>query len=238
MVLRKAVIGLLALSVLLLCQCFSQQPSPKSRKLVLEGAANCRELGGLEVKGGRVRPGWVYRTNTLEGLTDADLTRMKGLGIRTLIDLRLAHGHYERADRPEFVRSVAHLYWLPMNVDNSPEGYRRLPERHIKQMRELFTILSGRDAYPVLYHCHAGKDRTGIVTALLLELLGAERQTILGDYLSSRDNGAEFDVRKEWLEGLWSGVDAAGGIDAYLDRLGIPSAQRQAVRSLLVVPAR
>lgn len=231
---RRALLSLMA-ACLLVCQCYSK---PQSRKVTLQGVANARELGNIPVKGGHLRSGWVYRTNSLYKLTNSDVRHLKQLGIRSLVDFRLDADRLQHPDRPEFIQSLAHVYWLPMSVETSPRGYRQLPEQHPRQIRELFEIFSKRDSYPLLYHCAAGKDRTGIVTALLLDLLGADRKIIMADYMASQENGAKFYVQADWMQALLTAVDAAGGIDAYLDRYGVTKVQRKAICSLLIRPGK
>lgn len=229
--------GLACLSLCLLLVPFLHRPDTRSRKLPLEGARNTRELGTIPVRGGQVRPGWVYRANSLEKLSDADVQILTRAGLRSVIDLRTRAVRTRHPDRAELLKTLQHVYLLPMEVHTSAGGYRRLPEDYSTEFRQLFGIFARRENYPLLYHCTAGKDRTGIVSALLLELLGAERPQIMADYLASRDNGRQFHVRREWLEGLLMAVDGAGGIDAYLERHGIAAPQREQIRRLLIVPA-
>lgn len=161
---------------------------------MLEGAFNFRDLGGLPLAGGgRLREGRLYRSDTLQALTAADVDLLVGrLGLRTVVDLRLAaevegEGRGLLAGRPEvrFVdaplamartegiapeRVLEHLYEECLQSDSLPRAVER--------------IAAHADA-PTLFHCAAGKDRTGIVAALVLALAGVEREAIVADYLRS-----------------------------------------------------
>ncbi len=211
-------------------------PLTEQRKIPLQGATNTRELGDIPVRGGRVRAGWVYRSNALYTLTESDVERLKRADIRAVVDFRMEPDHSQKADRPDFVEGLDHVYWLPMTLTTSPSGYRTMPDKFPTQFRQLFEVFADEDNYPLIYHCAEGKDRTGIATALLLELLGADRQVILDDYMASQDNGPRFVVDAEWIKGSLAGVDADGGIENYLERRGVPRAQQEAIRQLLIVP--
>jgi len=214
----------------------ASSPLSEARRVPLQGVRNARELGGIPLAGqAHVRPGWVYRTNSLFALTDSDMTRLQQLGIRSLIDFRLDWDRIKHPDRPDYLPRLAHYFWLPMTLNTTPAGYRKMPDEYAEQIRELFHIFAQSENYPLLYHCAEGKDRTGIATALLLELLGADREQIVDDYMASLANGKKFYVEEAWIRGLLEGVDAAGGIDNYLDLHGVPREDREAIRRLLIV---
>lgn len=222
------------LMMLLFCLPLLASPLPEARRLRLETVANARQLGGIPVRGGVVRAGQVYRSNALAGLTPADQETLRKIPIRTVIDFRLEADRQGRPDPPSYVKSLAHTFWLPMDVQTSPEGYREMPEKHSEQIRQLFHVFAEPDNYPLLYHCAEGKDRTGIVSALLLEMLGASRDQIQEDYLASLSSGERFYVDTKWLNGLFEGIDKSGGIEPYLDLLRVSLEDRTQIRRLLV----
>ncbi|MBS2036250.1 tyrosine-protein phosphatase [bacterium] len=209
-------------------------PGWQERRVPLQGVVNARQLGGILVPGGRVRDGWVYRSNSLYALSDLDKVRLRQLGIRSLIDFRLDWDRKKHPDRPDFLTELQHYYWVPMTLTTSPTGYRKMPDEYPRQIQEFFHILAEADNYPLIYHCAEGKDRTGITSALLLELLGADRPTILADYMASRAAGPRFQVDESWMQGVFEAVDEAGGIDSYLEQHGVPRQELESIRRLLI----
>ena len=204
------------------------------RRVSLERAPNTRELGGIPLRTGTFRKGMVYRSGALCFVTPSDSQALAALKIRTVLDFRTATEiTRDGPDRPDLVTTS-----LPMRLRFlGAAGYASLPRDFSPQFRSVFSILSRSESYPVLYHCAVGKDRTGIVTALLLELLGADRPTIMDDYLQSARNSRRLFVRAGWLEGLFGAIDAPpGGIEAYLGSLGIDGGTRTAIRTLLIEP--
>ncbi len=172
----------------------------------LEGTLNLRDLGGYPGLGGRtVRWGLVFRSDALHALTDADRDALRRIGLRVIYDLRKAH---ERARQPTAL-TVDHGHrdvHLPVDDDPMAEPGRdlmdqildgTLPEADDAYVIDIYAsvLLKGAAAYgrllthltedgglPALFHCAAGKDRTGIAAALLLSVLGVDEETILDDY--------------------------------------------------------
>jgi protein-tyrosine phosphatase len=167
------------------------------RRVPFEGITNFRDLGGYRTRSGeRARWGLVFRADSLHGLSPRDLTLYGELGLRAVYDLR---GEIERQQRPNPVpsralpiigRPVGEPATTPLpngvtGVDGEQilsDLYVGLIEHAAPQIGALFTGLIGEDGLPAVFHCHAGKDRTGIVAALLLEALGVERDAVLDDY--------------------------------------------------------
>ena len=151
--------------------------------------------------GRRVRWNHLYRSDTLHRLTPADVGQFDALGLRTVIDLRSAT---EIDDHGRLATASGHVAWhhVPMldNVKLEPrdqtevdalvaqqlapgEGYLRIVEQFGGSLALAFELLSTDDTLPAVFHCTAGKDRTGIVAALLLDLLGVPDDVIASDYL-------------------------------------------------------
>jgi protein-tyrosine phosphatase len=168
----------------------------------LEGALNFRDLGGYPADGGRtVRWKTVYRSGTTHQLTSTDLSRLHTLGIRFAYDLR---SNGERRAQPNRLRDIADLAYrfrdhedLPGDIRRmlkSPDTgadhmqqmmvrvYRQLPYEFEDSFRALFQHLTNGDL-PLVFNCTAGKDRTGVASALVLTALGVPRETVLDDYL-------------------------------------------------------
>ena len=168
-----------------------------TRLIRFEGASNFRDLGGYaSALGGQVRWGMVYRAGRLDRLTGTDLEDLAALGIRTVFDLRRED---EREQSPDPVPSV-HLCLMSKVQAKRPLPHAELLVEHdhgVQFMRELysgllahaateigsvFTTLAAPDAMPAVFHCAVGKDRTGLVAALLLTWLGVDRETVLDDF--------------------------------------------------------
>lgn len=175
--------------------------SPRPRVLSLEGGCNFRDLGGYRTTDGRqVRWGQVFRSGMMAHFTPGDAATVQGLGIRVVVDLRRAEERSKEPTRWPFsdVRVLHEDHPLDTTtlgglIDGQQHTlesararivglYRNMPAWLDSRMRTLFANLDGVDA-PLLFHCSAGKDRTGFAAALLLEILGVPRETILEDYV-------------------------------------------------------
>jgi len=168
-----------------------------TERIRFAGASNFRDIGGLPASGGVVRPGLVFRADGLHALTDVDLDLFRSLGIVTVFDLR---GDGERARLPNRVASTPRCVMSPIRaagVDpfaGAPPANRREGELALRTMYGhllehsgsviggILTDLTRPTTMPAVIHCHGGKDRTGVVIAVLLEVLGTPRDVVLDDY--------------------------------------------------------
>ncbi len=210
------------------------------RAVPLQGTGNTRDLGGLPALDGYVRDGLVLRSGALCFATEADIQRLAGLRLSTLLELRIdSEIQRDGPDRLKLKDAIKHNVRLPMasSRGRGAEAYASYLEENRQALRGFFELLSDPGMLPLLFHCSAGKDRTGILTALLLESLGTPRPLIMDDYLQSVRNSAGLEVHPEWLEVVFQAVDRAGGIQAYLESKGVSRAVQQAVRRNLVRPA-
>ena len=171
----------------------------------LQGASNFRDLGGyLAANGSRVRPGRVFRSDHLAALTPEDLEVLKALRLTHSIDFRGVRESAELAYRIDGVSQVAlcieptvvqrlrvllsagHVPSTAETVELMCATYRSFVRDHgptfARFLRHLLTHQT-----PVVFHCTAGKDRTGFAAALLLCVLGVSRQTIMEDYLLTNE---------------------------------------------------
>jgi protein-tyrosine phosphatase len=169
----------------------------------LQGGSNFRDLGGHRTADGRtVRRGTVFRSAHLGGLTDEDRQALGKLGVRTIVDLR---GVSEAAETPHLIDGLAckvvgaHIEprlneKLRAAVDDGTatpfvvmqfltDHYRDYPRRCAPGFRTLFATLSDGQHRPLVFHCTAGKDRTGFACALVLHALGVPDDVIGEDYL-------------------------------------------------------
>jgi protein-tyrosine phosphatase len=170
----------------------------------LTGAHNFRDIGGHATLGGqRVARGKLFRSGTLAALTDADHAVLDRLGIRVVCDLRSTR---ERASRPSrFAETASFTQWsrdhetsagdlvralaapgadAQMSRRLMIEAYRTLPYEQAESYGEMFRRIAANDL-PLVFHCSAGKDRTGIAAALLLDVLGVPRATVVADYVAT-----------------------------------------------------
>ncbi len=162
------------------------------------GATNFRDLGGYPtIDGGITRWGKVYRSDGLQSLTDDDIDHFEQLGIKVVYDLRRDE---ERAGLPNRVPSVGLCIMTPI-IEAGVESFDRasavaqrdgeallrgiyvnMLDHSGSVIGTMFGGLTSHTGLPAVFHCHAGKDRTGLVAALLLEALGVDRETVLDDY--------------------------------------------------------
>jgi protein-tyrosine phosphatase len=212
-----------------------------TRWIDLEGAANVRDLGGLPTKdGGLTRPGQVFRSDNLQGLTDRDIARLVGeLKLRQVVDLRSGpevtlEGPGPLTRVPEVTIHHHTLFaeggtYTDVEADTI-EGDRVLPwqgERGEDDLAELrvtgyyysylrdrpdsilaaLRVLAHGDGASIV-HCAAGKDRTGVVCALALEIVGTTREAIIADYVATGDR----------LEGVLARLRASSTYQTDLDR--------------------
>jgi len=179
-----------------------------ARTLPLQGGCNFRDLGGYRTRDGRQLVwGKVFRTGVLSYLTNDDHIRLDALRMNSICDLRRADErareptrwpgnvqllHWDDGDAPPTIRSLATRH------PNTPAGmhaamndlYRALPAWMAPRIRGMFDRLAKNDV-PMVVHCAAGKDRTGVAIALLLEALDVPRATIFEDYLLT--NATDFE---------------------------------------------
>jgi len=171
--------------------------------VALEGGSNFRDVGGHRTGDGRlVKRGAVFRSAHLGNLTEADRKAIGKLGVRTIVDLR---GVNEAAETPHRIEGTgaaivgAHIEpgvgeKIRKAVETGTatpelmagfltEHYRDYPRRCTPGFRKLFSVLSDGNLRPIVFHCTAGKDRTGFAAALLLTLLGVHWDDVMEDYL-------------------------------------------------------
>lgn len=177
------------------------------REIQLEGAANVRDLGGLEtVEGRHVRSGRILRADSLHRLTPADVAVLGEIGLRTVIDLR-SDAEVERlaatplptganivhtpwrppAKVPQILGGVAAMSYLPL-----AELYESFVDANLDLLAQEFRVMAEPEHHAVLFHCFAGKDRTGITAAILLDVLGVAPADIVADYAATDDNRERF----------------------------------------------
>lgn len=172
------------------------QPSttvPPARHIPIEGTHNFRDAGGYITRHGRsLRWGTLFRSDSLHALTVAGRQAVCDLGIRTTVDLRADH-EISRfpsvfADCQDLV--YAHLPLSARGTDTQAPEARDLIELNRMfldlgqaSLLSILNALAAPGAFPAVVHCSVGKDRTGLLVALLQELAGATRQDVVADYV-------------------------------------------------------
>jgi protein-tyrosine phosphatase len=172
------------------------------RLVPLEGARNFRDLGGYPTgDGGRTRWGRVFRSDGLHALTVEDVAALGRLGLRVVYDLRhdvertkqpsvlpeaarsvvLAIGG-ESTENREIMERILDGEYEEMDAGFMAAAYQQMAERDATTFVRLLTGLTDPEGVPALFHCTAGKDRTGMTAALLLSALGVDEATVLDDY--------------------------------------------------------
>lgn len=197
---------------------------------VLEGdVSNGRDLGGLTAGASATKCGQLFRTAALNTLNPEGCTRFAQLGIKTVIDLRVAterQGSPNAACIEPGARQVIAPMPIPYNV--SPADY--LADLHEDAaVKTVFDTLGDAANYPVLFHCTYGRDRTGITAALVLLTLGVSREEIRRDYQRTAENGIRTTPAS--LDAALDEIDRLGGVEAHLGSIGVSPASLATLRA-------
>jgi protein-tyrosine phosphatase len=176
----------------------AQRTELTQRPVELEGCANFRDVGGLPIaNGASVRTGRLFRSNALLGATTADRRVLGELGIASVIDLRSDH---EVAWSDDVVAPGAVRHHLPLgDLLSTGDDWERwrdpsyVADRYFELCRtgsssivEIFAVLTDPATYPLVVQCSLGKDRTGVVIALVLRAIGVPVRYIVEEYSRSR----------------------------------------------------
>ena len=184
---------------------------PYERVIDLQGTSNTRDIGGYTTPDGHMlRWRQILRSDRLSKLTDEDVRELEAIGVKTVIDLRTEREQEQeptlwRGEHPprifHFPIGDARDEWFSAQrrllkgnrfteeqaLAHMVAGYRRFAEDGEESLRQTMDVVLDPANWPVLIHCSAGKDRSGIVVALVLEALGVDRATIMQDYLLTND---------------------------------------------------
>jgi protein-tyrosine phosphatase len=169
------------------------------REFLFSRVFNFRDLGGYQTAQGRsVRWRRLFRSDTLAGLDEPDRERFDRLGVRTVVDIRReyeieTYGRFPSWDGVDYRHvDLVHRDWTqtPYQDGDEParylaERYRDLADQAATGLAEAIGVIADEQAAPVVVHCMAGKDRTGVVCALTLSLLGVADADIDADYARS-----------------------------------------------------
>ena len=182
----------------------------RQRHLDFSGAKNLRDLGGYQTIDGRsVRWGLLYRSDGLHKLTDADLIRLSALSLSRVVVFRSEYekslgsdrlpvdGNIQRVEIPILDASTALIQESRTElaeklrridpVQYMTDTYMGFVTRFTPEFGRFLHEIASANGQPVLFHCTAGKDRTGFAAALLLKILGVPHETVVQDYLLTND---------------------------------------------------
>ncbi|MDH5326359.1 MAG: tyrosine-protein phosphatase [Gammaproteobacteria bacterium] len=251
------------------------------RHIPLRGTVNFRDIGGYSTQNKKTfRPGMIYRSAHLAKLKRADINLVDQLGLRLILDLRnpqeIAHSpsrlpppappvinlamHNPALDHDQLYRDLLSGKLNQFDFEDFfKQEYRRYVTDCDDEIRKLFSILLQEDNYPVLIHCTGGKDRTGILVALIHLALGVPAATVYSDYLLSQETMRSYiktlrfklklmslfrlQTHKIWpllethamflQEALDTINSLHGSTSNYLTHLGMDNTQRHMLQTLL-----
>jgi protein-tyrosine phosphatase len=250
-----------------------------SQDIKFRALLNFRDIGGISGPGKSIiRRGVVFRSANPDTLPGSDIEMLRSLNIRTIVDLRAPHelsrryksiDHAVRISLPldfqqttrERLRPVIYKKDAETVIsDISNDIYLEILDASGSVLKHVMEILASPEGSPVLIHCQAGKDRTGIIVALVLLAMGVERQLIINDFMKSNDSlipyfKKRFRIRKlisfgffpyanmiyavmvkqRNIESILDRVEFHyGGIEGYLGHAGIEKSDIEQVRSALL----
>jgi protein-tyrosine phosphatase len=235
--------------------------------------------------GRRLKPDTLYRSGELSRLDEYDRKILLSLGIKLVCDLRSTseqaeyvsrwpdgstHVHLDLPERDQSNAGPEKIFGLIGSLPGNLGGlkamdqlYRRKPRAFAGNLRRLFDAILCGDSLPLLIHCHAGKDRTGFMVAMLLTAAGVSRADIIEDYVATarffpvevethalvgwakRSFGHDIapvaaaplaEARPEFIAAAFTEIETGwGSADAYLEQqVGLTPAARDAFRDMLL----
>ena len=241
---------------------------PTQRRIPIPGTHNFRDAGGYRVDGGgSVRWRTLFRSDSLHAVPQQGLDRIVELGIRNAVDVRYPHETRSLANPLSSHAAVAY-HNSPLADLSGPwsEPISTLEElnllfleRHPSHVSAALQRFAAPGAFPALVSCMTGKDRTGLIVALLLGIAGVSREDIVRDYMLSdaltRDLRAQIvrnavsdgadeklvrelsSIRPSVMERTLDHLEAGyGGAVGYARSAGLTSEQVESIRGALVAP--
>jgi protein-tyrosine phosphatase len=232
---------------------------------------NFRDLGGYRtVDGHSLRWGTLYRADGLYRISPEDLDRLGSLGLATVLDLRTERERRERGRFPIEAHPVEYHHlpllgrtWDEVGLVADGTGaffaarYLEMLEEGASSIATAIELLARPEVYPVVMHCSAGKDRTGVLTAVVLALVGVDDDTIALDYClsgpavvamvrwlrehrpelitGSFEPEAETEAPRETMRLLLDGVrERYGSMVGYAHQIGVEHSTLDALRGRLL----
>lgn len=244
----------------------------------ITNSPNFRELGGIEIEEGKViKEGLIFRSGSFSHLENADLIKFKATELNTIIDFR---SDFEIEREPDFLPEDMEIQWIhapigsldqegmgkfmqvltkkdfkPEDVDDLMIAANKGFVSSIQDFKPLFEQTMKENAI-ILFHCSAGKDRTGLASSLFLHALGADWDIIMEDFLRSNEAVEKTDLSKmsmygipedrakalmgvkaTYLESAWAAIEEKyGTVDALLAKeFGIGPEEKVLLRNKYLV---
>lgn len=239
---------------------FSQIADSSSREIKLQGSVNFRDIGGYITKSGKhVKTAVIYRSAALNTLTETDVEKLSSLHLKYDFDFR---GPFEVKTAPDKIPAGTTRISLPAGSENvGDSNYMKNMGKYMKsdsflisfytvltpfkdRYKPLFdSLLANKSVSPILFHCTAGKDRTGIAAAFILYALGVDEEIIFNDYeatnyyrrnentkaiaqmtkyygLDEKTASTMMGAKKEYIQSTFKTIRAQyGTIDNYLEQI-------------------
>lgn len=178
----------------------------KRRLIKFEGLSNFRDIGGLKTEEGRsVKTGVLFRSDKLSGLTNLDLIKLSKLNIKLICDLRTPRERRKKTNQyffsnirvvniPIYHKEQELSHWRIFKYIFGRNGAEKFEEfikeyyngivfHSTEQIKQVITLISEKNNLPALIHCNVGRDRTGLISAIIQMLLGVSRKKVIEDYL-------------------------------------------------------
>lgn len=239
-------------------------------RIPFEGIYNFRDLGGYMADGGVVKFGRVYRCDALHGLSENDQKTFKKLGITTVIDLRSRYEEKRHNNDYSTVDGINFFHISPLDrimnfeefAENKKEEKKKFTTEDMLELYKNMIIHCGEDYAnvikavakhidaPLVYHCSEGKDRTGLVSALIYGICGVSKQDIIANYqisytyisqkyiVDERYKGGEpVNTPPELMRSTLDFLEEKyAGIIAYLKGVGVTEEEMAKIKAALVEP--
>ena len=190
------------------------------RNIQLEGATNFRDLGGYEAsEGSKIRKGLIYRSDHLSNLTSSDFNVLNKLGIKTVCDFRSDNemtenpSPFNQSSSPKLLHiPIKTLGTQDLHELSSREGITSQELANALQSHYILYVNQHKKKYssflenialgeiPIVFHCFAGKDRTGFASLLLLGLMGVKKDVIIEDYLLTNKYFKGPIINEDWRD--------------------------------------
>ena len=250
-----------------------------SQNIEFKSLLNFRDIGGIQAAGkSRIKEGVVFRSANPDRLERIDRDKLEALNIRTIIDLRapgeiskgsVSLDHSDKLSLPLDFQQATRERLRPVIynrdserviADISNEIYLEILDASGPVIRQVMEVLADPERSPVLIHCQAGKDRTGIIIALILLSMGVEREFIISDFMRSNDSLLPYfrkiflirkivsfgffpyrnmlfavEVKQRNIESVLDRIESHyGGIKGYLSFAGFDTSRLSEVRDALL----
>ncbi len=198
---------------------------------------NLRDI--VQYSNPNVRSSLLFRSSDLSAYENDPMLSswLREQGIKTIIDLRNNGDIMRRTYSQRILRNINYYNIKLVSKEtetqfigrDNAEYYSWVLESEGDKLKAIFLLLSIKNSFPLVIHCHIGMDRTGIVLALIHLLLNSSREKIIEDYLASGPN-----MKQELIDLILRSVDNYGGIGQYLNRIGITNSfQAKILRNLV-----